>query len=134
MARITLATKHPQPPAQTASNPLRPMELALFYYTETLSEQGLSTDTLDIILSSWRKSTQRQYACFIERWLRFSSTEQVDPVNNNMYFFKSLTYFDNSQLKYNAFGTARYAVSKYILLCGGLQLFTTCEHFYERWF
>jgi hypothetical protein len=39
---------------------------------ESLEEQNLSLRTIQIIMNSWRKSTQNQYSAYIFKWIEYA--------------------------------------------------------------
>jgi len=67
---------------------------------------------INIIMHSWRDSTQKQYKVYINKWLQFSSERKNDPLHPTvtavLFFLHSLF---KSGLSYSALNTARSAVS-----------------------
>ena len=47
----------------------------------SLQESEISPDIVDIIMHSWRDSTQKQYKVYINKWLQFSSERKNDPLH-----------------------------------------------------
>ena len=47
----------------------------------SLQESEISPDTVDIIMHSWRDSTQKQYKVYINKWLQFCSERKNDPLH-----------------------------------------------------
>jgi hypothetical protein len=45
---------------------------------DALKNKGLSEGALSITLSSWRKSTQRQYIPYLNKWRRYCRSRQLD--------------------------------------------------------
>ena len=78
----------------------------------SLQESEISPDIVDIIMHSWRDSTQKQYKVYINKWLQFSSERKNDPLHPTvtavLFFLHSLF---KSGLSYSALNTARSAVS-----------------------
>ena len=77
----------------------------------------LPKKTQDIILSSWRPSTKKQYAVYIRRWNQFCVDHNIMPVQANVsavLTFLTATY--EQTLSYSAVNTARSALSS-ILIC-----------------
>ena len=59
-----------------------------------LQVRGFSTDTIDIILSSWREGTQSQYQSVAKKWFEFCEKNHCDvvstPVPLSMSFLSEL--------------------------------------------
>ncbi len=77
---------------------------------------GISQEATEIVMSSWRKATQKQYKGYIERWLKFcsengfnSSSPQIREV------IDYLVMLFESGLGYSCVNTARSALSS--VLC-----------------
>ena len=51
---------------------------------KSLISKGLSRESADIILSSWRDLTQKQYWMFIKKWLLCCEQRNVDQFNSNI--------------------------------------------------
>jgi hypothetical protein len=73
---------------------------------------GMSQEATEIVMSSWRKATQKQYKGYIERWLKFCSendfncrSPQISEVIDYL-----VTLFE-SGLGYSCVNTARSALS-----------------------
>ena len=45
---------------------------------EQLQKLGLSPDTIDILLASWRKSTGKQYTTYLSLWVTYCKNKQLD--------------------------------------------------------
>lgn len=73
---------------------------------------NISPRAADILMSSWRPSTQKQYGLYIRQWLDFSRQRNNDhstsPVGTVMEF---LTFLFNRGLGYSSVNTARSALS-----------------------
>ena len=46
----------------------------------SLQSQRLSEQAIDIVMSSWRESTKKQYKTYLARWHKFSSKRSFDPL------------------------------------------------------
>ena len=83
-------------------------------FRESLQSKGIPPHTLNIIMSSWREPTQRQYFC---------SRRSVDPIsptiNQVLEFFTEL--YDNN-CGYSALNSARSALSALISFPGDLSI------------
>ena len=79
---------------------------------EKLQKLGLSPDTIDILMASWRKSTGKQYATHLSRWVTDCKNKQLDvtyaTINNGLDF---LTFLYKHRVGYSAINTARTALS-----------------------
>jgi len=74
-------------------------------------KQGFSRTANRIIMSSWRKSTKREYQCYISRWLQYCDKQQVFQVSvsvNDVIEFLTEQY--NKGFGYSALNTARGAL------------------------
>lgn len=73
---------------------------------------GIPENTTNILMASWRPSTQKQYATYQNRWLEFCSRLSVDafhpPVKTVLQFLTDLVH---AGLSYSAINTARSALS-----------------------
>ena len=90
---------------------------------ESLCQKGLREQTLQIIMASWRDSTQKQYAGYLQKWQRFCSGRKVDifspPVEEVLHF---LTELFEANCGYSALNTARSALSTFIVLPGNISV------------
>ena len=90
---------------------------------ESLSEKGFREQTLQIIMASWRDSTQKQYAGYLQKWQRFCCGLKVDtfspPVEEVLHF---LTELFEANCGYSALNTARSALSTFIVLPGNISV------------
>ena len=84
---------------------------------QSLQSKGIPPHTLNIIMSSWRESTQGQYGTYLQKWQNFCSRRSVDPIsptiNQVLEFFTEL--YDNN-CGYSALNSARSALSALISL------------------
>jgi hypothetical protein len=44
---------------------------------QQLTEQGLSVETVNIIMASWRQTTGKQYQCYLLKWVGFCQENQI---------------------------------------------------------
>ena len=86
---------------------------------EALEGQGISPSAQEVILNSWRSSTQKQYNIYLEKWPRFTTKRTTDPLQLSLKlildFFQEL--YENG-LGYSGMNTARSALSSIIMLEG----------------
>ena len=74
--------------------------------------ENLSEDITDIIMSSWRASTKKQYSTYIERWLDFCGQRKIacnSPTLNQALLFLKMLFTE--RLSYSTINTARSALS-----------------------
>lgn len=79
---------------------------------QTLISQGVSREATDIILSSLRDSTKKQYWTYVRKWLLFCERREVDKFNpniNDVLMFLSDLF--SSGIGYSAINTAKSALS-----------------------
>ena len=51
------------------------------HFRGSFENKGLSEGALSIILSSWRKSTQRQYIPYLNKWHRYCCSRELDSLS-----------------------------------------------------
>ena len=79
---------------------------------ECLVSAGLSRDTADIIVQSWRLSTRKQYGSYFKRWVQFCHQQQIDKINPSLgEILTYLTRLHNEGLSYSAINTAKSMLS-----------------------
>ena len=75
-------------------------------------DSGFSEKATNIILQSWRQSSQKQYDGHIRKWLSFCSQRQVDPTCPSVEVAAEfLTTLYESDLSYSSINSARSALS-----------------------
>lgn len=83
-------------------------------------KRGLSTKTVEIIMSSWKTGTKKQYQTFTKRWFQYCSKKSINsffPSIDNILEF--LTSLFEMELGYSSLNTARGALSALGLKCEG---------------
>ncbi|XP_031574344.1 uncharacterized protein LOC116308111 [Actinia tenebrosa] len=79
-------------------------------------ECSISEDITNVLMSSWRPSTQKQYDVHIRRWGEFCLQRKVDSlrpnINDVLEFLHSLHI---KELSYSTINTARSALSNYLM-------------------
>ena len=81
-------------------------------FRESFENRGLSEEALSIILSSWRKSTQRQYSPYLKRWRRYCCTRKLDSVSTTVEEgVNFLAELYKAGVGYSALNTSRSALS-----------------------
>ncbi|CAG2245706.1 unnamed protein product [Mytilus edulis] len=83
-------------------------------------KRGLSKQTVNIIMSSWKLGTKKQYQTFTKRWFHYCSEKQINSfqptVENYLGFLTSLF---EAGLGYSSLNTARGSLSALGLKCEG---------------
>ena len=80
----------------------------------------IPADVTQVLMASWRKGTQKQYATYLQKWVAFFSERQVDylaPSLNDVLNFP-FTLYDKG-LSYSTLNTARSAISAITKIEGG---------------
>ena len=89
----------------------------LSYIRETLQVTGLSMDTIDIIVSSWREGTKSQYQSYTKKWFEFCKTNKCHiispPLPLAMQFLSDMYH---AGLSYSSINTARSVLSSLLYL------------------
>ena len=86
---------------------------------QALQRQGVPREAQDVIITSWRQSTKRQFHCYIQQCVLFCGRNKnpIRAIVNHILAF--LTSLHKKGLKYSAFQTARLALNNFIQICGG---------------
>ena len=85
---------------------------------EALMRKNIQGKAANIIIESWRGSTQKQYNTYIQKWLEFLSRQKADtfnPTKEEVINFLSELY--DKGIGYSGIGTARSALSIFISVC-----------------
>lgn len=100
---------------ETTSTSQNPNATSLPLFREQLQKLGLSPDTIDILMASWRKSTGKQYATYLSQWVTYCKNKQLDvthaTINDGLDF---LTLLYKQGVGFSAINTARSALSSAI--------------------
>ena len=88
---------------RTASSVQIPVTPSMLLIRQQLSQLDLPSDTIDILLASWRKTTGKQYNTYLSKWLLYCKENNVDTtratVTEGLAF---LTYLYKQGLGYSA--------------------------------
>ena len=77
-----------------------------------LTNAGISKQTADIIMQSWRPTTAKQYGSYLKRWMLFCDKKQIDQLNPSIGEILSfLTQLQDDGLGYSAINTAKSMLS-----------------------
>jgi hypothetical protein len=122
MLHPSISAKNTSSTSQTREKtPLNKDEISCFsIIRESLESRGIPAAAADIIIKSWRKTTKKQYNCYIKQWIRFCGKKRnpLKPsVNTILAFFVTLY---KKGLKYSVFQTARAAINNFVSLCSDL--------------
>ena len=94
---------------------------------------GYSSDTVEIILNSWRSGAKNTYKIYLKKWLEYSDNNKIDPLNPSMeQSLKFLTDLFKSCYSFNQIKIARSVLSALIDTQGSVSWDPNCETFYER--
>ena len=90
---------------------------------ESLRRQGVSQPAAEIIIASWRGTTQKQYGTYFKRWLSLCGRGAIDPISPPVNeVLNYLTVLFHEGRGYSAINTARSALSAIITLQSGMTL------------
>jgi hypothetical protein len=109
-------------PHQDKKHPLQEtlVLIACLVSGNCIENEVFSKQTVNIIMSSWKLGTKKQYWMFTKRWFQYCSEEQVNSVrptlDNILEFLTSL--FDKG-LGYSSLNTIRGALSALGIKCDG---------------
>ena len=79
-----------------------------------LIEGNIPVEIADVLMSSWRPATRKQYDAHIRRWCAFALQKKIDPLHPSVSdVLQFLHIFRVNQLSYSTINTARSALSSY---------------------
>ncbi|CAG2216852.1 unnamed protein product [Mytilus edulis] len=84
---------------------------------QIVQNTGLSKKAAEIVISSWRQSTQKQYWTYLKKWCTFCCQRKIDiftPTEVDVVEFLTVLY--ESGVGYSSINTARSALSSYLTL------------------
>ena len=85
---------------------------------QVLQNRGIQGESAKLILQAWRQSTQKQYECYLNKWLQFSDFRKSDPLQPTINVIIDFLYdLYKSGVQYSGIGTARSALSGFLSLC-----------------
>ena len=89
---------------------------------QKLEDKGVTGEPLQIILTSWREGTQKQYRTYITAWISFCTENGTNVLQPSLQdHFQDILDFLTAQSKrlgYSAVNTARSALSSFITIDG----------------
>ncbi|XP_045161322.2 uncharacterized protein LOC123526296 [Mercenaria mercenaria] len=124
LLQTTTPTSNTEPASQTGLKiPIeKDVSGGFSYIRRTLRTQGIPRKTRDIIIKSWKASTQKQYEPYIRAWL-FHCRGKDNPTNPNIKTVLTfLTKMYDRGLRYSAMDTVRSAISVFVKICGNMDL------------
>ena len=88
----------------------------LSYIREFYLSKGFSSEATNIICSSWRDSTCKQYEVYIRKWNLFCNKQKIDPLQfDEIRVAQFLTEMFNRGASYSAINSARSALSTFLV-------------------
>ena len=101
--------RRPPPEPQTTINGMQSIR-------KEFANQGISSDITEVLMSSWRESTQKQYNVYLSKWYQFCVQREINsmqPIVNDVLEFLHDLY--KKGLSYSTINTARSALSNYLM-------------------
>ena len=90
------------------------------YIRKSFENRELSKESVDIIMASWRHSTQKQYSTYINRWVSFCDKRKINSFHTNIdSVIEFLTELFHSGKSYETLNTASSALSSLCKLQDG---------------
>ena len=88
---------------------------------ENFITAGLPEATVQIIMSSWRTSTKNKYNIYLNKWIDYCSTRDIDPfhatIKDGLCFFMYIFECGN---EYSSINSAQSALSAILPTCDGI--------------
>ena len=82
------------------------------FIRQLYKDKNISAKATNILLSSWRFGTKKQYCSYIKKWKKYCGERQISPVCSSLnYILDFLTFLFESNLGYSSINTARSALS-----------------------
>ena len=90
-------------------------------FMASLTEENISSESVDIILKSWRPATARRYSTFIKQWKVFCHEKQINQISPPLTeAIEFLTKIYKSGVGFSSVATARSALSSLLICENGL--------------
>ena len=88
---------------------------------QALTKQGLSSDTIEILMAAWRKSTQSKYDIYLKQWVNFCEENKLDILNASIIDgLNFLTHLFHKGNGYSSLKSARAALSGLLFDANGI--------------
>ena len=82
------------------------------FVRQSFKKRKLSNEAITIIMASWRRSTQKQYSTFINRWIQFCDKRKIGRFQTSVdSVIEFLTEMFRDGYSYDSLNTARSALS-----------------------
>jgi hypothetical protein len=98
----------------------------MFRVRKHFQKQGFTKRTIEILMSSWKIGTKKQYSSCIERWIRYCREREVDQfqpdINNILEYF---SYLFDLGLGSSTLNTTRGALSTFGIKINGVLVGTS---------
>ena len=101
----------------TPSLPKAPIDW-LSCVRQSLIDQGVQGEALNIIIDSWRTSTRKQYKSSICSWIDFCKDHHICVMTPSLPQLLEFLTLQSKRLGYSALGTVRSALSSFITIDG----------------
>ena len=85
---------------------------------KSLQLQGITGETLNIIIDSWRESTRKQYRSSISAWITYCKEQKISITTPSLPQLLDFLTLQSTKLSYSALGTTRSALSSFINIAG----------------
>jgi len=90
------------------------------FIREHLQGAGLSQNTINIILQSWRKSTVLQYGTYFKKWVLFCDRQEINLLTaSTTLILEFLTELFHNGLGYSTINTAKSSLSSFYNIIDG---------------
>ena len=90
---------------------------------QAITGRNVSERATNIIMASWRRSTQKQYTTHIKRWFQYCNQREIDKFQTNVNtVLDFLSELFEKHSGYSALNTARSALSAMGLICDGFSI------------
>lgn len=88
---------------------------------ERFGEQGFSRKTTEILMSSWKTGTKKQYSSCLQKWIQYCREREIDQFQPNINsVLEYFTYLFDLGLGYSTINTTRGALSAFGIKIDGI--------------
>ena len=85
---------------------------------EVLQGRGMQSESASLIIQAWRQSTKKQYECYLRKWLKISSSPEIDPLQPLINVVLEFLYnLYKSGVQFCGIWTAISTLSRFLSLC-----------------
>ena len=90
---------------------------------QNFRDKGFSEQSIQIMCSSWRNSTIKQYKSYYQKWLYFCNERSINPLlYNEIAVLDFLTFLFNNNASYSAVNISRCALSTLLVNDKGVSI------------